>query len=496
VLQLDGERCVEFTDEASGDAIVEVNWADLVQTGRSPLGVALHLWYVLTSMLDLAASGHDGSRARLIRLYRAALLTVTPGAVVFTLATAIAVSFDAWWPRMVLLTLLAAVCAHLASRLQALGRHFGWLWPWVVIVGIVAVAASFGPVPADGLLTRASLKARQIGFLLVFASLALGFLEAITQLPRSSWAPRLARGAFLYLPFIAMNGFMTWLGFLGLSVIARYGVDYANWEATATPPFDYAAVEMAATVVIGAIGVMGVVLPLAGYVLGARGADPGSPPMNRAGRGVQDAVLACLVIAPVALAALAAFSVYVSATTGPTGNSILEVYRHSVWRTVPYAAWFLGPFAIALDVVGDVVFYARPQDRHPAAIAGRCRARLQAALSYAARKFGTRVVILAHSQGSMIAADLRLIAGLDVPLVTVGSPVHSLYRRFLGTADGEAKVLAPWVNGYRDGDFIAGPILRREVTNIHLGRGGHVNYWSDSALTALVANADVPPSRR
>ena len=64
--------------------------------------------------------------------------------------------------------------------------------------------------------------------------------------------------------------------------------------------------------------------------------------------------------------------------------------------------------------------------------------------------------------------------------------MHSLYRRFLGVEGGGAKVSARWVNGYRDGDFIAGPIDRDEVENVHMRPGGHVDYWRDPALPALL----------
>jgi hypothetical protein len=486
VVCLDGHSYVELVDEKSGIAIIEVNWTDLVQTRANPWGVLLHLWYVVTSMLDIAAHDVGERRSRLIRVYRTALLTITPGAVAFTLSTAIAVAFATRWQRMLLLALLLIAWTGLVSWLQTFGKHFRWLWPWVPAVAAVAIAATTGPIPADGQLMWLALQARGIGFGLVFVTLTLGFVEAIGSPARSLWGPRLARGAFLYLPFIALNALMTWVTFLCLYLISKYGQHYDAWERAATPHLDYAGLELATTFVIGGIGILGLVLPLVGYALFRDSTTTDNPRLNQAGRGAQDGIRDFLVVAPLALIALAIFTVYIKLTTDSSPIGVLDIYRNSIWRTIPYLGWLVGPFAIALNVVGDVLFYARPADTHPAAIGPRCRDRLLSALVYAGERFGGNVVLLAHSQGSVIASDLRLTAGLEVPLVTVGSPVHSLYRRFLGVEGGGAKVRAPWINGYRDGDFIAGPIARDEVVNTHMGTGGHIDYWSAPELRKVL----------
>ena len=97
-------------------------------------------------------------------------------------------------------------------------------------------------------------------------------------------------------------------------------------------------------------------------------------------------------------------------------------------------------------------------------------------------------MVLANSQGSKIAADLRDEGKVPCPLVTTGSPVTSLYSRFLGVENdaNQSHEDAPWVNCYRDDDMIAGPIERRGVENEPMGRGGHTGYWSDPKVAKII----------
>ena len=71
-------------------------------------------------------------------MYRWVLLTVTPGAFLYTLATATAVCVEDRLRRTVLLFVLLVGSGLLAFWSgKKLGAHFHWLWPWIVVVAVV-----------------------------------------------------------------------------------------------------------------------------------------------------------------------------------------------------------------------------------------------------------------------------------------------------------------------------------------------------------------------
>lgn len=132
----------------------------------------------------------------------------------------------------------------------------------------------------------------------------------------------------------------------------------------------------------------------------------------------------------------------------------------------------------------------------------------------------SRLVVISHSQGTMIALhglgllkvghwqpDPQTKEGLDIELVTMGSPLTSLYRHYLPQkytlclGDGHTGVRT-WINIHRIDDFIGtdvkltheealadtalGPGRPAEASaptsflrNFNVGTGGHTDYWVD-----------------
>jgi hypothetical protein len=216
-------------------------------------------------------------------------------------------------------------------------------------------------------------------------------------------------------------------------------------------------------------------------------------------------------------------------------------------------------FRPVLDTMLDVDnwFREHPLDRNPKArICGRYASLLRYVCNWKDPIDGGRydaVIIVSHSQGTVITADLlRFLhheaslcggmkaydpelarldhtrGGMPVTLFTMGSPLRALYgRRFprlyawAHHADGlrprlpdpDALGLAGWVNAYRSGDYI-GRYLWRDahcpdnwqvfpVTTVNsptsrefcIGAGGHTHYWDVTApaiayqLDDLIAHA-------
>jgi hypothetical protein len=113
---------------------------------------------------------------------------------------------------------------------------------------------------------------------------------------------------------------------------------------------------------------------------------------------------------------------------------------------------------------------------------------------------GRHVIVFAHSQGTVIAATMlsRMVrvllrSPMRLTLVTVGSPLSTLYRNFLDVVLGQgfARLCKQqperfrWINLCRPSDYIGGAVELEGVHNRELlTRGDHIGYWADADLLA------------
>ena len=197
-----------------------------------------------------------------------------------------------------------------------------------------------------------------------------------------------------------------------------------------------------------------------------------------------------------------------------------------------------GKLRVALDAILDVDNYFRdPLDRRPPR--ARIFSRFTALLAHLRERGYARIVVVSHSQGTVISADLlrylqrdgrlpALLGEVPVALVTLGSPLRELYAlRFplLYTWVGPAQAfagatpavdelgIAQWVNAYRAGDYVGrelwtprddprafavaataadGTVTAQRAagrTEFCLGAGAHTHYFSNDAV-ALAAEID------
>jgi hypothetical protein len=66
-LQVDGQPLAELVDLDSGDRVIEVNWSDLMKVRKTAAGLLTYTWYLITSMLDVAARDTEAGRMLGIR---------------------------------------------------------------------------------------------------------------------------------------------------------------------------------------------------------------------------------------------------------------------------------------------------------------------------------------------------------------------------------------------------------------------------------------------
>jgi hypothetical protein len=135
------------------------------------------------------------------------------------------------------------------------------------------------------------------------------------------------------------------------------------------------------------------------------------------------------------------------------------------------------------------------------------RSRFRSVVDYLRLEGGvSRLVIVAHSQGSVIALDELAHAWRPgelppgISFVTIGSPISHLYHEYFPGPYPHWN--DPWwANFYRTGDYVGttiDPTSRCEFREQALGEGGHSNYWSDPRLVAALDRwhlfAYLPPS--
>jgi hypothetical protein len=179
------------------------------------------------------------------------------------------------------------------------------------------------------------------------------------------------------------------------------------------------------------------------------------------------------------------------------------------------------PLRTALDLAQDVIFYiyyglergrgvlSRAR-RGPSTSRNPVRLRFRAVVTHLlAEERISRLLIVAHSQGTVIALD-ELAHGLHgaalppVTLVTFGSPITHLYQTYFPNEypgwgdtrwDRFFSRVERWINCYRIGDYVGTRIdpaaIRCDLEQAVLGAGGHSGYWTDPRLIQALRSHDL-----
>lgn len=195
-----------------------------------------------------------------------------------------------------------------------------------------------------------------------------------------------------------------------------------------------------------------------------------------------------------------------------------------------------GRLRVAIDAVLDIDnYFADPINCQPPR--ARIFSRYASLLRYLRDRGYRRIVIVSHSQGTVISADLlrylhvegrldNVTGGIPVSLMTVGSPLRDLYAdrfpllyQWMGSNAGGFATASPaaadigaveWVNASRSGDYVGrflwspqdngerfrialvgddGKVIASRAgdrTEFCLGAGGHTHYFSNDAVAIAV----------
>jgi len=259
----DGHSFVEIADIDHDRSVLEVNWTDLRKASASMWGVLRHILYMVTSMLDVAAAPLSGISGRVVRLYRILLFSATPGAVCLLIMGAIAFTIEDTGLRRLLLIVLAGGFAVLAVYLQRFGKHFRWIWLWLVPILALVITAMPRPLAETSRFVPLIGEMRKDWFVGVLVGMDLAAVAEIVHWRRAGIAVQASYVSLLYVPYIVSNAVMTWLTLLTMGFLSRFRL-YPKLEGLSPLP-GLDRFERAATIVFGTLGMLALVLPLLLY---------------------------------------------------------------------------------------------------------------------------------------------------------------------------------------------------------------------------------------
>jgi hypothetical protein len=331
----------------------------------------------------------------------------------------------------------------------------------------------------------------------VVAMLAVAFLCTIL-LGGGTRGERAARGTYLWLSFVFGSSLLVVL-WLALLVVAQKFPNFESWSEAYAGGLFYN-MRRAEVGVMAAQVFAFALVPLFG-VIAYR-----SEKLRRwvrlprtAGKAAHTMIEGMLIITPVALAVALVVILAMAAGDRPCTNAaanqdILEIYQLSALRIPALLVALLPGLRVVADIAGDVLFHIQPQNGPAEDRSGGpdrdlstekvTRARLKTLLlQLRARDPQTRIVVVAHSQGSVITwALLHQNPTLADMVISMGNPLSAIYSRFFcARFRGPFNLGIPWHNLFREGDFIGGDV-KGSTVNHPIGPGGHTDYWKDKKV--------------
>ncbi len=483
-------------------SVLEVNWDDISYPARSPLQYVKHFISLLASILRVAVqpietAGKPSKWASAYRWVFNALLiwcVYLPIVTIGGFAPAKPVQVAWIFCTFLIVTMLAWLFSPYDKGFRA---GFGWA-AGIALVGIACIA---GEQSRSLALSAATLI---YGGVQGLAGVALvgAMVVAWRQGRQVRKAQQLARLALFYLPFALFSGIgaLEWAGALAIATGALPETSFTAWSTAYLERLSYdlafAEVLLATGVALGSL-----LLLLPAYPL-IRDDHSGARVHARLLTALKYFALIVVAVLVLYLAHLpifikggqyAAFNAWVKPwlwMPASNGNpDVFQIYRASALRLLPFLVYFVGHFRVILDTIGDVLLYIDPEGRlSRERVREGSQKRLRDALRIVCGEEGLEeVVLVAHSQGSAIAADVLSTAerSCGIRLVTMGSPISSLYWRFIGARSVSLPRVA-WLNIFRTGDYIAGGLGIQNgwappsnAEDQVIGAGRHSGYFED-----------------
>ena len=512
-LVINGVAYNEIINKESATNIIEVNWSDVMKPKKKIGGVLRHVALLLTSMLAIAEENFKDrlvnlgitnsfcNPAKLLRwLMEGFMLGVTILPIIVSIGrSGTLIGKEIYIPSYCLPDSMICLSSNLVCMLSIFGaytwciykgskysRNYRWSWLCclVMVISIFLVTFNTGKLDNDSLMEMViSLRTIVIGaimvlWLVIFVLALINYLYNLKVGDKADNENILTTLAHLYIPSIAINS-------LGAVLIYTYlkllGIKEKSWLS-----FNLEKLELMGTFVYVTIGLIPIIIAVLYFIkrdLPKNVKD--YPKSNEKGRIVQQGIKWLISIAPILLVAMIIYAIVLMHEGVPSEKYLDEIYKIAILRVYPYIFWIVGPLAIIVDSMGDFLFYKSPKSLVTHSIQEACDDRLNDVLQYAANQKDSEIVIVSHSWGSVIAHNVLGKNEYNCKLITLGSPLASLCERFLGDEISHPKGNVEWVNAYRYGDYVAGPIKKIHIENKIISNGGHTNYWSQLEVKDL-----------
>ncbi|MBB1493244.1 hypothetical protein H5395_17465 [Paracoccus sp. MC1854] len=506
---------VETVSEGGRTILWDANWADL---HRAPSGWLARIPFTMGLLVaTVAYAGTKSAPGRLLHLFFSGILIWLVLPAMISLWSA---SLKSNWLFGLFALVLAFVTFWVAGKLRRIDPtavHAGWFWAALVLVlaGIHFFRTDWlAPAAFGAAAMRFQALLTLFGPLLVLLVLVFGRNGA-------RWRVHLSLVGLLALSMALATGLLAvilWANLYAADQLAQhlpsvvYCDEFREWDAAyvAALPYDVVHVEAATSTATMSVGVLFMTV-MASWAIGTflrQSSNTGAVLRVHMSWISIIVVLLFLVVSTfIALDMTGIFgetrpSVRPPDATGQTGSSqscpvakdgLVGIYGRSALRMLPFALMLLfRPVRIALDVMADVLHYLRDPRQQQASLSS-----LLASLEGG----DTRIAIIGHSQGSVIAIDTVLADPGRFPSVmrvaTTGSPFCTLYGWLLDNARIPARSgQIRWNNYWRGSDFVGGRIGSGDFpVNVPIRgnfRQHHINYWIEDEVMmfALGARSD------
>jgi hypothetical protein len=464
--------------------MIEVNWADVLRPGEGKVGVLSHLVKLFFALRNLSVAPHSNPSA--FARFCAAVYWFTVELVCLWVSFSmlgvmlLVSSGKTGWPAFGISLGVAAALGGIAwLGVWTKRQRYRWGYLWALVFLVIGTVYSLDPGAWQCGLLRASGKTYFCSQVLWAFTLFAAFFSTVLG-GGGSLSSRAARGGYLWLSFVLVTSLLViiWLSALASASQMR---DYRMWDEAVTHSLIYD-LKLAEIAMMSAQAFTFLVVPLFGlavYFSSGLRKLLGFPKFP--GPAAHRMVEVFLLAGPCALLAATFFILWKG--LGPvqlTENYILKSYQWSALRIPALLGFLLPGIRVIADIVGDVLFHVQPEGSE---ISSRkdTGERLELLMAELERR-ETRypVVILAHSQGSVISWTLlKQKPSFAEVFVSVGSPLTTLYQRFFGGEYPDSyKLGMEWHNLYRNGDYVGGEI-QGCPDNRNIGPGVHTDYWKD-----------------
>jgi hypothetical protein len=465
--------------------LIEVNWADVMRPGDGNAGLLRHVVNLFFALRDLSLSPktNPSAIARLIaRIHWSFMDVVGLWGALLTMGAMLLGSVKGGWTSWLVIiggALLFGFGGELAAKTGR--KQYKWGWMAAVLFSAVGIHYVFGLDGNPTLLVKGSALFYTVCQMAVVITLSAAFFSALI-FGGGKWAQRIARGSFLWLPFVLGTNLLVLL-WLTLVAFAQTLTGYSSWSIiyTAALPYNLWIAEVAMmTAEVFAF----VVVPLFGLAAYSFGWGRLLFRDSTRGQIAHHMLEVFLTAAPFALAASLGVILWKGVPANNADNhDILSIYGWSALRMPALLVLLIPGIRTIVDVLGDVLFHIQP-DGSKLSSRQYTRERLRMLLTQLRnREPNLALVVVAHSQGSVISWSLLHEEGrLADLLITMGSPLSTIYARFLGAEFQRPFTLVTQShNLYRDGDYIGG-VVNGFQKNVPIGPGVHTDYWSDEIV--------------